>query len=831
MAGEGLDVGTLTGRIELEDRLTNVLEQVGGAIGKFEHGWKEAGTSVLEGAASFVTAEAAIEGFKEIVHIAAETLKEITIEGSHAADIEESFNHLTAAAGLSGDVMLGKLREGLHGTVTELDLMTRVNQNLAVGLNLSADKMEVLSKGAFALAKATGGDAKAALDTLSDAMVTGRIRGIQLLTGKIDLADAETKYAAKLGTTTDHLTMEGKQAAIQEIILEKVASATDRVGEAHVRLADKLQSARVGFANFEEEVGTAIATSPVLAAGFDAIQAALREAFGGSQASAVKLIAQAVDDVLISIVNMAEGAVDAAGVIGVEWNAAKVVFGDLMQIIDGDVLAFEYLAKAIAYVGEVLHIPGAAEEVKRLDDNIQSLLQSMTERGAALQKDKAAEDEWAIATGAVKDKLEAIRQKMLEAKDTEHDFNEVIRDSAEAQKGAADSADKHGAAQGKAAQTMAMSAEEAKKFAEALKEMDSVSGSWQKTLNTIDGTVVESVKYYLEAGVSLDKLATAYGLTESQAKSIEKAWKAGTEELKAQTKEIDLLTDLWTKYFEEVESLGATDSDKIKDKAEKDYEIAVKKLQDLGDKEKSHYDQLWDLRNKDIDREDQQRLLSDSRSKASLDQRLSQARDTYQFMQQHSDQYTQEDIQNQGKIVSSLNDMRKHWGEINSVIDKQTEMVRTLSGEVITLKDYEARQSQGGSTNINAANFDSMLQSFGMSQSSAAAYALARKGYSFQGILEMLRPGTLSMAQINAMPQGPGPRIPGFREGGIGDFGDGTLAVLHGKEAIVPLDKAGGVGGNVSITQYINGTAAEVARKVSDEIMRTLKQQRQFGAA
>ena len=55
--------------------------------------------------------------------------------------------------------------------------------------------------------------------------------------------------------------------------------------------------------------------------------------------------------------------------------------------------------------------------------------------------------------------------------------------------------------------------------------------------------------------------------------------------------------------------------------------------------------------------------------------------------------------------------------------------------------------------------------------------------------------------------------------------------MLHGKEIITPIDKVGGVGANVQITQYINGTAAEVARKVSDEIMRTLKQQRQFGAA
>jgi hypothetical protein len=76
-------------------------------------------------------------------------------------------------------------------------------------------------------------------------------------------------------------------------------------------------------------------------------------------------------------------------------------------------------------------------------------------------------------------------------------------------------------------------AKETKAVQEAMIELDSAGKGWQGTLDTIDGTVVEAIKYYLAAGVSQRALATAFGLTEVQVKSVDSAMKNYAETLKA----------------------------------------------------------------------------------------------------------------------------------------------------------------------------------------------------------------------------------------------------------------------------------------------------------
>jgi hypothetical protein len=822
--GEGLDVGTLTGRIELEDRLSNVLEQVGGALGKFEGGFKSAGATILEQATGFFTAEAALHAVEGAIHLGVEALKELTLEGAAVADVEENFKHLMETSGRLGSTLLGALREGTHNTITDFELMKTVNGDLAAGLNLTDAQYKSIATGGFALAQAKGIDVKQAFDAINDALVTGRTRGIAYLTGKIDQAAAEDKFAAKLKTTADRLTEEEKIEAGRAAILDKVAESTKKLGDQTDGLDERVAQAQAAWKNFTEDLGKTVATSPVLMAGLDGIKDALTEAFGGKSESLIQAIAHTIDNVAISAIDFAKVIVDGIGIAGMEWNAFKVVLETSVQGFRAITYVVEEVLLGLMKVANF--VSGGTlfgDAIKNTEQDIERLYNAMAEGENKISGYKKAEDDWAVSSGHVNEALDKIQERMKAAQKAQEDEAAATKDGSAANKEGAVNAGANADATQKLGDNSRMTKEEQKKLAEAMKEINSVGTDWHKTLETISGDTVEAIKYYLEAGVGLDKLATAYGLTETQAKAVEKAWKEGTETLKNQIKAAEELGDQWNQYYDELQDLVATDLDKANHASLQKYEKTVKMLQDMGVAETKFYDDAWKLYEHDVQKNEASLIAKDTKSKAYLQQQIQDAQQTYDRMRMHSDQYTQQDIQNQGKIVQSLKDMASNWGQVNAVIDKQTEMVRTLSGEVLTLKEYEARQASGGSFEVTRNNFDAMLGQFRVANSQRA-YQMAASGYSFQEIIQYNQlQGTL--------PAPRGPRIPGFRDGGVGDFGDGTLAVLHGKEAIVPLDKSSGLGPNVTITQYINGTAAEVARKVSDEIMRTLKQQRQFGAA
>ncbi len=498
-----------------------------------QSGWlstlKALGGSFVARVAEGVLLRDAIHGILSALHSAtvglAEELAALTLHGAGVADVEENYQRLTKQAGLLGTTLLGTLRAGTHNTIDDFALMKTVNQDLAAGLKLTDSQFATLAKGAFALAQATGTDVKGALDTMNDAMLTGRTRALALLTGKIDLTKAENDFAKTLGTTADHLSEEGKLEAARVAILKAVGDATERLGEQTDGLDEKVAQAQVSWTNFKDELGKVIATSTVLGAGLDGLQAIISETFGGNQKSVFDGVAHAIEDLEIKIVEFSKVGVEGAGALLKEYYALKKLFGDLLQVID--------LAKLASAIGV---LPGQADAGQAL-----ALIKTIKERGAALQDTDAAQQRVDASVAKLNARLDELKGKMQAAqvasdaaRKATAEFVGPLQDEGDAARAAAQATADHTKflQQSTAEKSKAKAA--AEKLAEVERELASLNADYRDTLKGIEPALIAEVQGWLRAGASIEQLTVKYPqLTKAQLKAVGELDKALDETLKS----------------------------------------------------------------------------------------------------------------------------------------------------------------------------------------------------------------------------------------------------------------------------------------------------------
>jgi hypothetical protein len=129
---------------------------------------------------------------------------------------------------------------------------------------------------------------------------------------------------------------------------------------------------------------------------------------GNAAIAAQVTLYETLRDALIAFVRGGiEPTITAFGFFMVEWNALKVVLGDVAQVIDGVALAFEYLSLGMAKSLNIASFGKAfGDDVKRIQNNIDDLLGRMTERAAALKEDKKNEQDWAAGSVSANAKIE-----------------------------------------------------------------------------------------------------------------------------------------------------------------------------------------------------------------------------------------------------------------------------------------------------------------------------------------------------------------------------------------------------------------------------------------
>jgi hypothetical protein len=266
-----MDIGSLTGTITLEDKLTENLLEISNKVKEFANG--------LEGflgaaAIGFGVVTAAVLGTTA-------SIVKLGEEGSTLLGVENAFDRLAEKAGTTGEALRGALSEGLKGTVDDMEMMQTTSRLLTTGMKLTTDQALLMGQAAREMGKATGTDATQGLATLSNALTTGRTRSLAMAGITVDLKKGEEEFAKSIGTTVDQLNAAGQLEGKRIAILDATKAYVDRLGVSELSFKERIEQTKKSIEDWGEELAKSVASSPHVLEAYDSIKNAIVKTFGG----------------------------------------------------------------------------------------------------------------------------------------------------------------------------------------------------------------------------------------------------------------------------------------------------------------------------------------------------------------------------------------------------------------------------------------------------------------------------------------------------------------------------------------------------------------------
>lgn len=275
---------------------------------------------------------------KEFAHGAMEALKvvveqviELGERGSEVHDVERAFSALTGRVHETAEGMLGPLREGVKGTISDFELMKMANVALGSGIIKSASDMAVLSTGARALGKATGVDTKEAFDTLTSAIATGRTAHLKQIGLFVDSKVAAEQYAQTLGKAEGDLSQYEKSQALAGATLDALRARFKLIKPDAADFGEMIKAGIAQLHNFRDALSVAVAEAPVLKIGMLALGKAVQDAFGPDRKTLIQDVVGIISELIIFGIKATRVFLDFAQFTVQAFNGLKVVFNAVFE--------------------------------------------------------------------------------------------------------------------------------------------------------------------------------------------------------------------------------------------------------------------------------------------------------------------------------------------------------------------------------------------------------------------------------------------------------------------------------------------------------------------
>ncbi len=279
-----MDIGTLTGQIDIEDRLSGALSGVSNAVEQFG--------ALFTGVAGTVVAAAAVAA--AAIGTISVAIIELGNRGSDVNDVAATFENFSGSVD-EANRSLKLMKAGTMGTVTDFDLMKSASKLLAADVKLTSDEFGVMSRAAFVLQNQGLGPTKDMLELVSQAMLTGRTRTLEMRLGKINLEKATKEYAKTLGVEVSQLNEAGKTEARRAAIMDLLNRKVQEAGEQQLDFGEKMDSVIVSIKNWGDELASRVAASPAVMQAIDSIGESILDAFGGTAESAIDNIISGIE--------------------------------------------------------------------------------------------------------------------------------------------------------------------------------------------------------------------------------------------------------------------------------------------------------------------------------------------------------------------------------------------------------------------------------------------------------------------------------------------------------------------------------------------------------